>query len=150
MNVTSGSDLILRIKDDKGNGIRVSNKASFFIRVFTTNPSNYIEYGKEDIVERNDYDTINIPADKLQQLESGVIAYTYGWSMLDDNFEDGEYNTLKTVYTNYYYQNNGDNGSGGQVSNLEMKDIRESIAKINEKLNAHTVTVQDNTLIITT
>ena len=68
MNVTSGSDLILRIKDDKGNGIRVSNKASFFIRVFTTNPSNYIEYGKEDIVERNDYDTINIPADKLQQL----------------------------------------------------------------------------------
>ena len=70
--------------------------------------------------------------------------------MLDNNFEDGEYNTLKTVYTNYYYQNNGDNGSGGQVSNLEMKDIRESIAKINEKLNAHTVTVQDNTLIITT
>ena len=66
MNITSGSDLILRIKDDKGNGIRVSNKASFFIKVFTTNPNNYIEYGKEDIVERNDYDTINIPANKLQ------------------------------------------------------------------------------------
>lgn len=146
MNITSGSDLILRIKDDKGNGIRVSNKASFFIKVFTTNPNNYIEYGKEDIVERNDYDTINIPANKLQQLESGVIAYTYGWGMPDDNFEDGEYNILKTVYTNHYYQNNG---TGGQVSNLEIKDIRESIAKINEKLNAHTVTVEDNTLIIT-
>lgn len=146
MNITSGSDLILRIKDDKGNGIRVSNKASFFIKVFTTNPNNYIEYGKEDIVERNDYDTINIPANKLQQLESGVIAYTYGWGMPDDNFEDGEYNIQKTVYTNHYYQNNG---TGGQVSNLEIKDIRESIAKINEKLNAHTVTVEDNTLIIT-
>ena len=129
MNVTNGSDLILKIKDERGN---------------------YIEYGKEDIVERNDYDTIQIPAYKLQQLESGVIAYTYGWGISDDTFEDGEYNRLKTVYTNHYYQNNGDNGSGGQVSNLEMKDIRESIAKINEKLNAHTVTVEGNTLIITT
>lgn len=150
MNITNGSDLILKIKDERGNGIRVSNKSSFFIRVFTTNPSNYIEYGKEDVVERNDYDTIQIPAYKLQQLESGVIAYTYGWGVSDDNFDDGEYNRLKTIYTNHYYQNNGDNGSDGQVSNIEMKDIRESIAKLNEKLNAHTVTVQDNTLIITT
>lgn len=66
MTITNGSDLILKIKDERGNGVRVSNKASFFIRVFTTNPSNYIEYGKEDIVERNDYDTIQIPAYKLQ------------------------------------------------------------------------------------
>lgn len=150
MNVINGSDLILKIKDERGNGIRVSNKSSFFIRVYTTNPSNYIEYGKEDIVERNDYDTIQIPAYKLQQLESGVIAYTYGWGISDDTFEDGEYNRQKTIYTNHYYQNSGDNGTGGQISNLEMKDIRESIAKLNEKLNAHTVTVQDNTLIITT
>ena len=150
MTITNGSDLILRIKDERGNGVRVSNKASFFIRVFTTNPSNYIEYGKEDIVERNDYDTIQIPAYKLQWLESGVIAYTYGWGISDDTFEDGEYNRVKTVYTNHYYQNNGDNTTGGQISNIEIKDIRESIANINEKLNAHTVTVEGNTLIITT
>ena len=150
MTIDKGSDLILKIKDERGNGVRVSNKASFFIRVFTTNPSNYIEYGKEDIVERNDYDTIQIPAYKLQQLESGVIAYTYGWGISDDTFEDGEYNRVKTVYTNHYYQNNGDNTTGGQISNVEIKDIRESIAKLNEKLNAHTVTVEDNTLIITT
>lgn len=149
MTITNGSDLILKITDERGNGIRVSNKASFFIKVFTTNKDNYLEYGKEDVVERNDYDTIQIPANKLQWLESGVIAYTYGWGVSDDNFDDGEYNRQKTVYTNYYYQNNG-NTTGGQAINIEIKDIRVSIAKINEKLNSHTVTVQDNTLIITT
>lgn len=29
MTITNGSDLILRIKDERGNGVRVSNKASF-------------------------------------------------------------------------------------------------------------------------
>ena len=148
MIIEKGSDLILRIKDEKGNGIRVNNKSSFFIRVFTTDKSNYLEYGKEDVIERNDYDTIRIPADKLEQLDSGVIAYTYGWGISDDNFDDGEFNFLKTIYTSFYY-NNQENSNNGGIENKELKEIKESIANLSEQLNARTVTVQDNTLIIT-
>lgn len=149
MTINKGSDLVLRIKDERGNGIRVSNKSSFFIRVFTTDKNNYLEYGKDDVVEKDDFDTLHIPAYKLVQLDSGVIAYTYGWGVNDNNFEDGEYNRLKTVYTNFYFSNDGA-GEGGQISNIEIQDIKESITKINERINAHTVTVKDNTLIITT
>lgn len=151
MTISKGSDLILKIKDDRGNGIRVSNKASFFIRVFTTDPSSYLEYGKEDVVERDDFDTLHIPADKLAELESGVVAYTYGWGVNDSNFDDGEYNRLKTVYTSIYFRNDESGANGtGSIGNLEIKDIKNTIADINERLNAHTVTVMDNTLIINT
>lgn len=149
MTIDKGSDLILKIKDERGNGIRVSNKASFFIRVFTNNPSQYLEYVKDDVKECNDYDTIHIPAYKLMELDSGVIAYTYGWGVNDNNFEDGEYNRIKTVYTNFYFKNDG-GGSVSGIGNIDIQEIRESIAAINKRLNAHTVTVQDNTLIITT
>lgn len=150
MIIEKGSDLILKINDERGNGIRVSNKSSFFIRVFTTDKSNYLEYGKDDVIERNDYDTIHISANKLQQLESGVIAYTYGWGISDDNFDDGEFNCLKTIYTNFYYNNKENSSSGGNIENKELEDIKESIANLSKQVNAHTVTVQDSTLIITT
>lgn len=149
MIIESGSDLILKITDERGNGIRVNNKASFFIRVFTTDKSQYLEYGKSDVVERNDYDTICISAKDLIALESGVIAYTYGWGMNDTNFDDdGEYNRLKTIYTNFYFKNNGESSGTENVGTIQQ--IKNSIDKINDRLNAHTVTVKDNTLIITT
>ncbi|MCM1221716.1 MAG: hypothetical protein NC548_45320 [Lachnospiraceae bacterium] len=103
MTIERGSDLVLKIKDDRGNGIRVSNKASFYIRVFTADKNQYLEYHKNDIIERNDYDTVHLSSDALATLDSGVIAYTYGWGISDDNFNDGEYNKVKTVYTNYYF-----------------------------------------------
>lgn len=147
MTIERGSDLVLKIKDDRGNGIRVSNKASFYIRVFTADKNQYLEYHKNDIIERNDYDTVHLSSDALATLDSGVIAYTYGWGISDDNFNDGEYNKVKTVYTNYYFQNDEVVPS---ISAGDVQILREKIESLTEKVEAHTVTVEGNTLIITT
>lgn len=159
MTIEKGNDLILLIKDERGNGIRVNNKSSFYIKVFTTDKNHYLEYGKLDVVEKNDYDTIYISAEDLATLESGVIAYTYGWGVTDANFEDGEYNKTKTIYTDFYFKNDGN--TNNPVNSSTADQLRKSIEQetkrataaensLSERINAHTVTVSDNTLYITT
>ena len=146
MIIEKGSDLVLRIKDSKGNGIRVANKSNFYLKVFTSDKNVYLEYTKEDIVERDDYDTVNITATKLAELPSGVIAYTYSWGVNDGNFEDGEYNRIKTIYTDFYFKNNDYTApSTSNPTNPSNPDLQEII----DRLNQHTVTVKNNTLIIT-
>ena len=153
MIIEKGSDLVLRLKDDKGNGIRVANKPSFFIKVFTSDKNTYLEYSKDEVVERNDFDTIAITADKLAELGSGVIAYTYGWGISDSTFEDGEYNKIKTIYTDFYFKNTDDNTrvpSDSTTGNSgDLKDLQNEIEGINKRLNNHTIEVDGNTLKIT-
>lgn len=107
MIIENGSDLllVLNLTDEKGNRIRVNTKNSFTIRVFTAERSNYLEYNKTDIVSTSDNDKLYLNSNELETLESGVIAYTYMYGVGDKNFNDGEYNNQKTVYTDYYYRN---------------------------------------------
>ena len=57
-------------------------------------------------VENKEFDVIYIFADQLNVLHSGVIGYTYYYSVNDNNFtDDEEYNRNKTVYTNDYFRN---------------------------------------------
>lgn len=109
MIIESGSDLllVLNLTDEKGNLIRVNTKNSFTIRVFTAERSNYLEYNKTDIVSTSDNDKLYLNSNELETLESGVIAYTYMYGVDDKNFNDGEYNNQKTVYTDYYFKNSG-------------------------------------------
>lgn len=160
MIIEKGNDLVLKIKDEKGNGIRVSNKSSFFIRVFTNDKNNYLEYDKSDVKEINDYDTVFISATDLAKLESGVIAYTYGWGISSYDFEDGEYNRTKTIYTEFYFKNDGVanepvnpvNPSNYQQlkAKIEQETKRATAAEndLSARIDAHTVKVEDNTLII--
>lgn len=112
MVINKGDDYILKleVKDDKGNKINPKEKASFYVRVYTSNKSNYLQFTKNDIVTC-DCGCCNarlyIDGLKLASLESGVIAYTYGWGTSNDNFGDGEYNRSQTKYTDDYYKNDG-------------------------------------------
>ena len=107
MIIENGSDLllVLNLTDEKGNRIIVNTKNSFTIRVFTVERSNYLEYKKTDIVSTSDNDKLYLNSNELETLESGVIAYTYMYGVDDKNFNDGEYNNQKTVYTDYYFKN---------------------------------------------
>lgn len=109
MIIENGSDLllVLNLTDEKGNRIIVNTKNSFTIRVFTVERSNYLEYNKTDIVSTSDNDKLYLNSNELETLESGVIAYTYMYGVDDKNFNDGEYNNQKTVYTDYYFKNSG-------------------------------------------
>lgn len=139
MIIESGSDLllVLNLTDEKGNRIRVSSKSSFTIKVFTADRLKYLEYGKADIVTTNDYDKLYINSNELQVLESGVIAYTYMWGVGDKNFNDGEYNNQKTVYTDYYLQNRGGAGiPSNPVDYQTIQNIKNSIKEETDRATA--------------
>lgn len=139
MIIESGSDLllVLNLTDEKGNRIRVGSKSSFTIKVFTADRLKYLEYGKADIVTTNDYDKLYINSNELQVLESGVIAYTYMWGVGDKNFNDGEYNNQKTVYTDYYLQNRGGAGiPSNPVDYQTIQNIKNSIKEETDRATA--------------
>lgn len=139
MIIENGSDLllVLNLTDEKGNRIRVNSKNSFTIRVFTAERSNYLEYNKTDIVTTNDYDKLYLNSNELETLESGVIAYTYMYGVGDKNFNDGEYNNQKTVYTDYYYRNSG--SSIGAPSNpVDYKVIQQLKDRIKDETDRAT------------
>ena len=139
MIIENGSDLllVLNLTDEKGNRIRVNTKNSFTIRVFTAERSNYLEYNKTDIVSTSDNDKLYLNSNELETLESGVIAYTYMYGVGDKNFNDGEYNNQKTVYTDYYFKNSG--CSIGTPSNpVDYKVIQQLKDRINDETDRAT------------
>lgn len=139
MIIENGSDLllVLNLTDEKGNRIRVASKSSFTIKVFTTDNGKYLEYGKADITITNDYDKLYLNSNELQYLESGVIAYTYMWGVSDKNFNDGEYNNQKTVYTDYYFKNTGSSGTPvNPVDYLVIQQIKNSIKEETDRATA--------------
>ena len=112
MIIQKGDDYILKleIKDEKGCRINPKEKASFYVKVFTSNKSNYLQFNKNDVTicECGCCNArLYIDALKLKSLESGVIAYTYGWGVSNDRFGDGEYNRSQTKYTDDYFKNDG-------------------------------------------
>ena len=139
MIIENGSDLllVLNLTDEKGNRIKVNTKNSFTIRVFTAERSNYLEYNKTDIVSTSDNDKLYLNSNELETLESGVIAYTYMYGVGDKNFNDGEYNNQKTVYTDYYFKNSG--CSIGTPSNpVDYKVIQQLNDRIKEETDRAT------------
>lgn len=108
MIVERGTDYILylNLKDDDGAAMRVAECATFSIRVFTNDKKKYLLFDKNNVVNKGDYDCICISADQSEGLPSGVISYTYYYSINDSNFaDDKQYNRNKTVYTEDYFMN---------------------------------------------
>lgn len=98
--------LYLNLKDDDGAAMRVAECVTFSIRVFTNDKKKYLLFDKNNVVNKGDYDCICISADQLEVLPSGVISYTYYYSINDSNFaDDKQYNRNKTVYTEDYFKN---------------------------------------------
>ena len=147
MIIESGSDLllILNLTDEKGNRIRVNTKSSFTIRVYTTDRKKYLEYSKFDVVTSNDYDKLYINSNELEVLESGVITYTYMYGVGDKNFNDGEYNNQKTVYTDYYFKNISNSAAPSNPVNYKViEEIKDSIKQETDRAKeAESKIVQD-------
>lgn len=147
MIIESGSDLllILNLTDEKGNRIRVNTKSSFTIRVYTTDRKKYLEYSKSDVVTSNDYDKLYINSNELEVLESGVITYTYMYGVGDKNFNDGEYNNQKTVYTDYYFKNISNSAVPSNPVNYKViEEIKDSIKQETDRAKeAESKIVQD-------
>lgn len=147
MIIENGSDLllILNLTDEKGNCIRVNTKSSFTIRVYTTDRKKYLEYSKSDVVTSNDYDKLYINSNELEVLESGVITYTYMYGVGDKNFNDGEYNNQKTVYTDYYFKNISNSAAPSNPVNYKViEKIKDSIKQETDRAKeAESKIVQD-------
>lgn len=147
MIIESGSDLllILNLTDEKGNRIRVNTKSSFTIRVYTIDRKKYLEYSKSDVVTSNDYDKLYINSNELEVLESGVITYTYMYGVGDKNFNDGEYNNQKTVYTDYYFKNISNSAVPSNPVNYKViEEIKDSIKQETDRAKeAESKIVQD-------
>ena len=147
MIIENGSDLllVLNLTDEKGNRIIVNTKNSFTIRVFTVERSNYLEYKKTDIVSTSDNDKLYLNSNELETLESGVIAYTYMYGVDDKNFNDGEYNNQKTVYTDYYFKNISNSAAPSNPVNPKViEEINDSIKQETERAKeAESKIVQD-------
>lgn len=147
MIIESGSDLllILNLTDEKGNRIRVNTKSSFTIRVYTTDRKKYLQYSKSDVVTSNDYDKLYINSNELEVLESGVITYTYMYGVGDKNFNDGEYNNQKTVYTDYYFKNISNSAVPSNPVNYKViEEIKDSIKQETDRAKeAESKIVQD-------
>lgn len=147
MIIENGSDLllVLNLTDEKGNRIIVNTKNSFTIRVFTVERSNYLEYNKTDIVSTSDNDKLYLNSNELETLESGVIAYTYMYGVDDKNFNDGEYNNQKTVYTDYYFKNISNSAAPSNPVNYKViEEIKDSIKQETDRAKeAESKIVQD-------
>lgn len=154
MIIETGSDLIitLDLKDDKGTRIRVSTKPSFYVKVFTADKNNYLYFDKAQIKCTSSNDTLYISSAKLATLESGVIAYTYGYGVSDDNFEDSEYNRSQTVYTDYYFKSTpAANATSFLAAKLDSEITRASTAEAALAARiSNMVYVDDDSLIINT
>lgn len=131
MIIESGSDLLLNLAIEENASV---------IRVFTNDRKKYLEYNKVD------NNKLYINSNELETLESGVIAYTYLWGENDNNFNDGEYNKQKTVYTDYYFRNRGcsNTNPSNPVDDKVIQQLKNSIKKETDRAKeAESKIVQD-------
>lgn len=132
MDITNNSDLILilRLEDIKGVPMRVAEIAGCKVRVYTQDPDNYIVFVKGDIDGSGDIDKLRIDTKLLQTLESGVIRYSYDYSVWDEKFQnDQKYDKVKEVVTDFYYANVSldDTNPANPVTYKEIMDLKEMI-----------------------
>lgn len=109
MEITKGSDLILilNLEDFKDEKMRVADCADFRLKVWSSNPNNFLEFTKGDIIKEENVDKISIPDFMINCLESGVICYMAIYSKFDNNFDktDNQYHKTRTYVTDIYWRN---------------------------------------------
>lgn len=107
--IYKGTDLVLNIKlaDKEGIPFRVRNTSEFILRLYTTNPNDFIECSFKDgdlngIIEGDRIDKAIINSSDLDRLQSGLIYYSYSFSSPNAIFNDAYYNEVVKGQTNLY------------------------------------------------
>lgn len=124
MEIKKGSDfvLFLDLKDIKGKPLRVRETDYFKLYVWTTNSRNALIFVKNEIDTRGNVDRVIIPSLFMGTLESGVIIYSYDYSLPDSEGKhfDGKHHKVREVVTDYYWRNTNHNGVPALPINQEL------------------------------
>ena len=98
--IYKGTDLVFNIKLEDKDGIpfRVRNTSEFILRLYTTNPAEFIEC----IIEEDRIDKAVINSSDLDKLQSGLIYYSYSFKSPNAMFNDAYYDEVVKGQTNYY------------------------------------------------
>ena len=136
MIIQKGSDLIINLV-----------QTADLVRIFTTDESKCIE--KRNVTDIQ----LHIESDELAKLASGVIAYSYYYCVTDDDFSDRKYNKIDTVYTDYYYRDDDEQGVlNSDVTPTVTDYLDKKLAQLEDQIkNAgkiYDVQVVGNTLVI--
>lgn len=67
----------INAKDLGGKELRISDCDVFIVHVFTNNPKYYLTFSKRDMLMTEFVDELVVPKHQMEQLESGVVQYTY-------------------------------------------------------------------------
>ena len=96
--IYKGTDLVFNIKLEDKDGIpfRVRNTSEFILRLYTTNPAEFIECSFKD------GDLTGINSSDLDKLQSGLIYYSYSFKSPNAMFNDAYYDEVVKGQTNYY------------------------------------------------
>ena len=100
--IYKGTDLVFNIKLEDKDGIpfRVRNTSEFILRLYTTNPAEFIEcsFKGGDLTGIVEEDRIS----DLDKLQSGLIYYSYSFKSPNAMFNDAYYDEVVKGQTNYY------------------------------------------------
>ena len=85
----------INAKDLSGKQLRVADCDVFIIHVFTDDPKFYLTFSKRDMLMTEWIDELVIPKHQMEQLQSGVVQYTYHYLPIahDCKFEAPEFCT---------------------------------------------------------
>lgn len=67
----------INAKDLAGRKLRISDCDVFIVKVFTTDPRHYLTFSKRDMLMTEFVDELVVPRHQMDQLDSGVVQYTY-------------------------------------------------------------------------
>ncbi|MDL2243910.1 hypothetical protein LJC54_00170 [Parabacteroides sp. OttesenSCG-928-J18] len=109
MTIKNYQDLIyqLRLTNASGNVIRLDDVVELEAKFYTNNEAAactcyYSQERTANITIQPDRDLANINAEDLTNLENGIIKYKYIYSVIDNDFEDGFFNSVLQGETNYF------------------------------------------------
>lgn len=106
--INKGTDFISAIKLEDSCGIpyRVANTSEFRIKLYTTNPSQYVECYFDGTVKGilmdGRVDRIVVNSNELETLDSGLLKYIVSVKSPCAEFNDAHYDEVMKGETNYY------------------------------------------------
>lgn len=94
--------IILTLFDATGRRMRVRDCEDIKIYVWTRNPNNYLVFNKRDVKQEMFEDILPIPEFFMKDLESGILQYTYTYSV---HGVKNPFIKVRTITTEIYWKN---------------------------------------------
>lgn len=108
------------IRDNGKTPFRVSDCSELIIKVFTSSRKHYLKFGFDDVVIKDDYDILVIPAIVMKTLKSGVIQYEIEYQKEGNEDCWFAFTIVTEIYLKnpYYEQTEEDIENGSLAENI--------------------------------